>query len=128
MPDSGPPSRLVDVSVARLSGAFRALTSLARAPLAVPGTAPATVTASSTAKAASKPDVRCVLISPPAKRPAPGTITPVVAATGRPLPPIRVAAAWTGDPEDLAVSPSDQTLYAANQVTGTVVMIPAPRQ
>lgn len=57
-----------------------------------------------------------------------GTITPVVVATGRPLPPIQVAQAWTGDPEALAISPSGRTLYAANQVTSTVVAIPAPRR
>jgi DNA-binding beta-propeller fold protein YncE len=55
-----------------------------------------------------------------------GTITPIVVATNRPLPPVRVAPAWSGDPASLAVTPDSRTLYAASQ-GGTVVVIPAAR-
>ena len=56
-----------------------------------------------------------------------GTITPVAVATGRPLPPIQVATAWSGDPAALAAAPDSRTIYAANE-SGTVVVISLARR
>lgn len=56
-----------------------------------------------------------------------GTITPIV-ATGRPLPPIRVAPASSSDPSALAVAPASRVLYVANQAAGAVAVITLTRR